>query len=177
MLAIIVLVYGLLKYRWLLVISLLIGFSAYFFIPRVQTRISGTTDPADSARLRIVSWSNAWSIAEDNLLFGTGFNSFRYAQRDYGFLNPDTFEIHSGSGADSSLLFVLATTGIFGFILFFIGLIYPLFGSLKSEVLSTGALLLGLLLHSQFVNSLFFPPIIYLLCRFFRFRQSRWLQL
>lgn len=155
MLALAILVYGVFKYRWLLVLSLLVAFSTYFFVPRVQTRLSGVTDPADSATLRLVSWGNAWEICRDNLVLGVGFNTYRYVQRDYGFLTPDSVDIHSGAGADSSLLFVLATTGIFGLVMFVLGFTY-----MRGVMLS--AVFAGLLLHSQFVNSLFYPPILFL---------------
>jgi len=53
-------------------------------------------------------------IIKDNPLFGVGFNSLRFMKRDYGFLNQDWQESHSGAGVDSSVLFVWATTGVFG---------------------------------------------------------------
>ncbi len=162
MLAIVVFVYGVLKYRWLLLLSIIVAFSAYYFVPRVQTRLSGTTDPSDSAHFRLISWSNTFDIARDNLLTGVGFNAFRYAQRDYGFLSIDNFEKHSGAGSDSSLLFVLATTGIFGLVVYVLGYLMLVFLPLRDKV-SSIAIAGSLLIHSQFVNSLFFPQIMFLL--------------
>jgi O-antigen ligase len=160
MLGVVIFIYGIFKSRWLLPLSLFVVFLAYFAVPRVQTRIAGTTDPADSARYRIVSWQNTLQIAGDNLLFGTGFNSFRYVQKDYGFLDPDTFLEHGGAGSDSSLLFVLATTGVFGLTCYALGFLFPLIGSWS---LVLGALLAGLFVESQFINSLFYPQIMFLL--------------
>lgn len=161
MFAVVILVYGLFKYRWLLVLSGLLAFSAYFFVPRVQTRISGATDPADSAQFRIISWKNTWEIAKDNLLIGVGFNAFRYAQRDYGFLDIDSFYKHSGAGSDSSLLFVLATTGVLGF-LFFVSGFLGVFKAFPDDRLLLFAVFGGLFIHSLFVNSLFYPQILFL---------------
>jgi len=106
MLAVVIFIFGLLKHRKLLFLGVLLAFLAYFLVPRVQTRISGITDPADSARYRLVSWKNAFQISQDNLLTGVGFNAYRYAQKDYGFLTIDNISSRSGAGADSSLLFV-----------------------------------------------------------------------
>ncbi|HLC93879.1 MAG TPA: O-antigen ligase family protein [Patescibacteria group bacterium] len=165
MAAVVILIYGLFKYKMLLLMALLVGFLAYFAVPRVQTRLSGTTDPADSAQFRLVSWSNTVKIAEDNMLLGVGFNAYRYAQNKYGFLTPDTLETHSGAGSDSSLLFVLATTGIPGFIVFIAAFMFPVLDSYinnKSTKWLIPVLVAGLMMHSMFVNSLFYPQVMFM---------------
>jgi O-antigen ligase len=156
-LAVVVMIYGIFRYRILLLASLLVAFSAYYFVPRVQTRISGTTDPADSAQFRFISWKNAYEIASDNLLTGVGFNSYRYVQLEYGFLTPDSEESHSGSGSDSSLLLIIATTGIIG-----LGVFLSSFIFINSWDLTKLALFVSLFLESQFINSLFYPQILFL---------------
>lgn len=158
MLAISVLIYGLIKNPKIIIISLVIGFLAYFAVPRIQTRFAGITDPADSASFRLISWKNTLEIAQDNLVFGVGYNAFKKAQINYGFLDPDTRSEHSATGADSSLLLVLATTGIIGFILFIFSLF---FGVVNSKSLFVLILISSLMLHSQFVNSLLYPQILF----------------
>jgi O-antigen ligase len=153
MLAVVIFIYGISKSPKILLTALLIAFCAYFATPRIQTRLAGITDPADSAHFRFISWQNTWDIAKDNLPLGVGFNAFRYAQMDYGIFEVGEYGGHSGAGSDSSLLLVLATTGIVGFLLFATGLLYAT---------HTYTPLLGLLIHSQFVNSLFYPPILLL---------------
>ncbi len=166
MFGIIVLVYGLFRSKKLLITAVLVMFLTYFAVPRIQTRISGITDPADSAAFRLVSWGNTVKVIKDNYWTGVGFNSFRYAQRDYGFLTPDQDESHSGSGSDSSLLFVFATTGILGVLTYFLALLFPLYDSFKTRysnwliILSS---LIGILMESQFINSLFYPQIMFFL--------------
>jgi len=157
MLSVIVLVLGALKpkARWLLVVAALFAFLTYFAVPRVQTRLAGTTDPADSAAFRLTSWGNAWEIAKDNLLLGVGFNSFRFAQRDYGFFEAGTLGGNAGAGSDSSFLLILATTGIFGVIVFVLSFFW------KIPKLTLVPLIFGLFLHSQFVNSVFYPQILF----------------
>lgn len=164
MFGVVILVYGVFKSRFMLLVSLLVVFLAYFAVPRIQTRISGLTDSSDSASLRLISWKNTWEIVEDNSVFGVGFNTFRYVQKDYGFLDVDSFLTHSGAGSDSSLLFVLATTGIFGLVFYLSGLVLPAisaFSKKKGEWLVVISLVLGFILESQFINSLFYPQIMF----------------
>ncbi|MFA6981840.1 MAG: O-antigen ligase family protein [Patescibacteria group bacterium] len=157
-----VLLLGAVKYRKLLLLSALLAFLAYFAVPRVQTRISGITDPADSAAFRLISWGNVLTIARENPLFGVGFNSYRYAQIERGFVGIGEYETHSGSGSDSSFLLVLATTGVIGFIPFVVGYFWPLFSAMKRKDFFFASILVGLFLHTQFVNALFYPQIMFL---------------
>lgn len=165
MLALSIAVWGVFKYRFFLVLAAILAFSAYFAVPRVQTRISGITDPADSAHFRLISWRNTWEIAQDHLFLGTGFNTFRFVQKDYGFFGVEEGG-HSGGGSDSSLLLVLATTGVLGFAPFLV-----FWGSLGASALSNLqnnfslvllASLVSLLAESFFINSLFYPQIMFL---------------
>uniref|UniRef100_A0A7C4TLU8 O-antigen ligase-related domain-containing protein n=1 Tax=candidate division WWE3 bacterium TaxID=2053526 RepID=A0A7C4TLU8_UNCKA len=170
MLAVVVLVYGFFKSRKLLVLSLLLMACVYFAIPRVQTRLSGTTDPADSAAFRLISWKNAFEIAQDNLIFGVGYNTYRYAQQDYGFITAGETGGNSGAGADSSLLLALATTGGIGLALFIWPIFYAIYESIfLKRTFIVAATLLGLVIHSQFVNSLFYPPILFMWLLFLDF--------
>lgn len=162
MLAVVIFVFGYYRSRTLLYVSLLVAFCAFFAIPRVQTRISGATDPADSARLRIESWSNAYQIAKENLLVGVGFNNYKIAQQKEGLLDIDAATAHSASGTDSSLLLVLATTGILGLAAYLFALLFPAFEK-KTINVTMLALVGGLLLNSLFINSLFYPQILFLL--------------
>ena len=141
-------------------LALLIAFSAYFAIPRIQTRVAGITDPADSAHFRLISWKNTSEISKDNLFLGVGYNAFKKAQVEYGFLTPDSQKEHSSTGSDSSLLLVLATTGVLGLFIFLIALGYPL---VSSKSLFGVVMFIPLLLQSSFTNSLFFPQILFLL--------------
>ncbi len=162
-LSLVVLIHGLFKNRKLLLIFALLTFLVYFAVPRVQTRLSGITDPADSAHFRIISWSNTWQIAKDNLFLGTGYNTFRFAQKEYGFIDAGESGGNSGAGSDSSFLLILATTGVLGSALFVIAFFSPLFTKLSMDLkilfLSTT---IPLFVHSQFVNSIFYPQILFL---------------
>lgn len=168
MLAIIVFIYGLFKARWLLLISLVVAFGAYFAVPRVQTRLAGITDPADSAQFRIASWQEGLTLSSRNLLTGVGFNALRYAKDASEFYDyrPD-LSTHSGAGFDSSLLVVLATTGIPGlfiFGLFYLAVVVEVLRGNRNfrEKLLIVAALVALLVESNFINSLFYSPIMVL---------------
>jgi len=167
MFAVIILVLGMLRARWLLFLAAILMFLTYFAIPRVQTRLSGVTDPADSAAFRLVSWKNTMVIAKDNPILGV--NYFRYAQREYGFFDVGTQGGHAGSGSDSSLLLILATTGVIGTTLFGLGYLTSTANLFSVNRIALFAVLLGLLLHSQFVNSLFYPQIMFLWLSFISF--------
>ena len=101
---------------------------------------------------RIRNYQQSWQIIKVHPLFGVGFNFYRYAQQDYGFLETDWQENHAGSGADNSFLFVWATTGIFG-LLAYLWLIWQM---LKIEPISTTAVIV----HSLFNHSLFYPWVM-----------------
>lgn len=109
-------------------------------------------------KFRIINWGHALTIAKDNLAFGVGFNTYRYAQMRYGYVEERTDEglSHSAAGVDSSLLFVLATTGIPGL------LIYLWFWKKSLRTKSFLVLISGiaLLVHSLFTNTLFYPWIM-----------------
>jgi len=171
LLAVGLLVLGVLKYRWLLLVGILFALGAYFFIPRVQTRLVGITDPADSAAHRLVSWKRTWGVYREYPWWGAGFGNFRLAQKDANYFKVGEWGGRSGAGSDSSLLLILATTGPVGFLLYLM-----LYGSIAIREfrlfkkapakdigllgLSLLAVFLGLALESNFINTLFYPQIM-----------------
>lgn len=117
------------------------------------------TLPDASARLRFASWDEAWQLFLDEPLIGQGYNRYKYSALELGTLKD--LNIHSASGGDSSLLNVLAMTGLLGFVAFF-GL-YILLAKEAWALRKTGyglgflSSLCGLFVHAIFVNSLLFP--------------------
>jgi O-antigen ligase len=111
-----------------------------------------------TVQARIRNWKQSLVIARDHPIFGVGFNAYRYAQRDYGFLGKDWQTSHAGAGADSSILFVMATTGLVGlavYLWFWVSLLRVTRYGLVALASS-----LALLAHSFFNNSLFYPWIM-----------------
>lgn len=161
---------ALIRSRAIFLLGLLAIVGVIFFVPRVQERVIGIRTVDETAQLRIVSWQNALTVIHDHPWLGVGYNLYRYVQVDYGFLN-DTKE-HSASGSDSSLLTIWVTTGILGLLAYvwlFIATLRESWRTWRDKSLpkewrgfGLGLLagLLGLLLHAQFVNSLFYPHIM-----------------
>jgi len=159
------LVIGVLKEKKVFLIALLVFAVSFQLNPRVKTRVEGAITVDESASHRRTSWENAWVVIKKHPLFGVGFNNYRYGQLRYGLVDPESLGGHAGAGVDSSFLFVWATTGIFGLLVYLWLLGKAAFLSyLKAnkDPLSLAFLssIFGLLFHSQFVNSLFFPPIM-----------------
>ena len=157
---------GLVKSPKALIVALLVFIISFTAIPQVRNRIVGALTLDETAVARIESWQRGWEIFSKNPVFGVGFNTYRFVQEKYGNFNFDSPEGgHSGAGSDSSILLVAATTGVFGFILY-IALLFSIFLTVFKNIrenyinLATVAALSALIIHSQFVNSLFFPQIM-----------------
>ena len=116
---------------------------------------------------RIGSFGLAVDIFKAHPILGVGFNSYRYASNKY--LNPplkkeSLFPSHGQSAPDNSFLFVLATAGIIGFILylsFWRILIIKYLRNLRSfdsQVIIFSIIVL--FVSSFFVNALFYTPIL-----------------
>ena len=100
---------------------------------------------------RAESWKTAWNIFSQNPILGVGFNTYRYAQ-------GASADSHAGAGVDSSLLLVLATTGIVGFVIYLKYLKY--LWKLGENDLVLSASLVALFVHSLFLNSQFYPHVM-----------------
>lgn len=101
------------------------------------------------ARLR--NWQESVAIWQTAPIFGIGFNTYRYARG----VNPES---HAGAGADSSLLLVLATTGMLG-LLAYLNLLRTMWQLGKNNLLFKVSFL-GILVHSFFNNTLFYPWVM-----------------
>lgn len=114
-----------------------------------------------STNARIGDAKNALIIFSQNSLFGVGFNTYRFAQYRYGFMKGSlTQEDHGASGADSSLLFVMATSGIVGAVAF-LYFLYIHFHHVKKQKNRLGlSTLLAFFVGSFFVNILFYPSLL-----------------
>lgn len=126
-------------------------------LPRTPDGEGVKLERSNSIWSRIDSWKHAIQIFSYHPILGVGFNNYRYAQNKYGLLNDAKWEVsHAGAGADSSLLFVLATTGVIG-LFFYLWYIKNLFHT-ADILLQTS--LLAILAHSFFLNSLFYPAVL-----------------
>lgn len=126
-----------------------------------------------SAEARLDSAKIAIQIIRDNPFFGVGFNTYRYVQTDYGFRNPINARVsHADAGTDNSFLFIFATTGIIGLI-FYLNLLlqilkksYLNYRQYKDKniqkyiAITIIASVLGIVINSFFINSLFYSFIL-----------------
>jgi O-antigen ligase len=112
------------------------------------------------------NYSQVWQIIREHPLTGVGYNAYRFAQRDYGFLSTEDWaNSNAGAGADNSFLLVWATTGLFGFIAF----VYLWWLILSQSFLEIRNQRSGLLLFvfticltvaATVINCLFYPWIL-----------------
>ncbi|KKQ67138.1 MAG: hypothetical protein US86_C0001G0065 [Candidatus Daviesbacteria bacterium GW2011_GWA2_38_24] len=159
-------IWGYFKFRKLLSLALVVILLSYLISPRFAERINGAVNIDKSARERFVSWKSGVVIFQQKPLLGVGFNNLRYAYKNNNLIKTYSEDGgHSGAGVDSSLIFVLATTGVLGFLgyMYFWYKVLQDHFNLSSLSLSVLSIFLGLLINSQFINSLFFPPLMFTL--------------
>jgi O-antigen ligase len=161
------LVLGLLRSWKLLLTMSLALLLAVAILPPVQARVLGLTQsvealftdnytlPDDSARLRLNSWSEGWQLFLKEPVLGQGYNRYKDASLQHKLTVDPTS--HAASGSDSSLLTVLATTGVLGFTAFFLIYLMLTIDAWRSRQVGLLAGLCGLFIHAIFVNSLLFP--------------------
>lgn len=139
----------------ILFIILLMGFKTYSQLVAQPRGI----DREQSASHRFNTWEQGLTILQKSPFFGVGFNTYRYGIREYGLGNEQFIQSRGSSSNDSSLLFVAATTGIVGLIIY-LPFLATLFKYAYPNNPSLIAAMSGLLVHSFFANSLFYPFIL-----------------
>lgn len=139
----------------ILFLGLILGFSTYERLVAQPRNI----DRAQSAQFRLETWQQGFKLFQMHPVLGVGFNTYRYALKQYNLGDDEFLKSHGASTNDSSFIYVAATTGIIGFVsyVFFLGVIFVA-GVKLNYILSAG--LVGLLAQSFFANTLFYPPLI-----------------
>lgn len=134
---------------------LMAGFQTYAYLVSQPRNI----DRAQSATARLNTWQQGFKLFTSHPILGVGFNSYRYALKKYQLGDTQFLQSHGSSGNDSSLLFVLSTTGILGFLVY-LYFLWTLISSSNWKNITLVAAVSGLIIHSLFANSLFYPPIL-----------------
>lgn len=163
-------VIGLLRSWRLLLFGCLAILIAFFSFPRLQTRILGGFSLDVTAKMRLESYNQAKEIIQDYPYLGVGYNTLRFVREDYGQVQDP--RQHAAGGFDSSFLTIWATTGIIG-LLVYLWLCFTILKEgfkifwdknappvLRGLALGIFAGFSGLIVHSQFVNSLLYPHIM-----------------
>lgn len=149
--------------RWS-ILAVVLTFTILLLVPQFQARLKGAVLIDESAGLRFESWWKGSEIAKVNPIIGVGFNNIRSTQQQLNLVQTYSVEGgHSGAGVDSSLLFVLATTGVAGLIIYLVFWVKTLINFRKqNSILSVTAvtIFISIIISSQFINLLFFPPIM-----------------
>ncbi len=117
------------------------------FLPRQSGGAGVKLERVFSIKQRLDNYTHSLAIIKKQPIFGIGFNSLRFYQNQ-----PIS---HSGAGLDSSLLFVLATTGVVGLLTYL-----NLLKSFYQQSIIIKASLIALLIHSLFQNSLFYSWVM-----------------
>lgn len=137
-----------------IILFLILFFSFQFQIQSVN-KIT-PLDREETASLRFSTWQQGFTIFQNNPILGIGYNAYNFALRQYNLGNKYFLQGKGATTNDSSLLFILSTTGILGFFAY----LFFILGIIKSGNTSLIAGITGLLTHAFFVNSLFYPFIL-----------------
>lgn len=152
-------VLGLAKRKLRKFMYLIIGLIMLAFILPTAKNHSIILTRTFSVSARFTNYRQALEVFKNNPILGVGYNNMCAARNRY--IGFEEYSSHACSGSDSSLLLVLATTGIVGFVVF-LDMCAKVFKEvIKSKkwyvVMASGA---ALIIHSLFSNSLFFPWIM-----------------
>ena len=134
------------KKNYKIILVILVFLASLVFLPRPGGD-GVKLERLFSARQRLDNYREGIGLWQQSPVFGLGFNSLRYYRGD-----PDS---HAAAGLDSSLIFVLATTGVLGF-LAYLNLLKNLWG----KSLLVKITLMALLVDSLFINSLFYAFVM-----------------
>lgn len=148
--------YSIIRKKSVVIILVIATFiSTIFFLPRPGGE-GVKLERIFSINERITSMNEGIRLFTDHPLIGIGFNTLKYAKIQYGFITPNTIDNHSSTGIENSFIFVIATVGLLGF-LFYLILLYQIFIT-GADIVKIS--LIATVVHSLFLNSLFFPPIM-----------------
>lgn len=136
----------------------------YLSVPRLNERVNGAFVIDRSSSARFESWERGIQAFESDPIIGVGFNNLRSFYQNQNLTQTYSSDGgNSGAGVDSSLLFLLATTGVVGLATFLMWPIWMIRRSYKTKYFNLVVLWFGLLLiNSQFINSMFYPPVMLL---------------
>lgn len=145
--------YGKKALGYIFFVLVIFGF-LLFLLPRTEGE-GVRLERLASVNQRFENYSQTLSIIRDFPLFGVGYNNICKVRLDYFGGDEDS---HSCGGSDSSILFVLATTGVLGLFVF-LKLLHSIYEVHQSNLTIAGVLI-SVFVHSMFSNSLFYTPFV-----------------
>ncbi len=149
-----------------LTIILTAGFAIAFFAYTTFVSSPRNIDRTQSASYRIDSWQQGITMFQAYPIHGVGFNSYKYALDQLALVHEGYTNSRGATTNDSSLVYVLATTGSIGMIFYFnffwqllsTSLISFKQGSVLAAVFFSS--IVGLTFQSFFSNTLFYPFLL-----------------
>ena len=121
-----------------------------------------------SIQMRLSSYQEGLKVFSGSPIFGVGFNSYKYAKNNYTELTRAEAVSNASNAPSNSFIFILATTGMLGFLCFgffivmLLKILFLKYKESKDKRIYSGAMaiILALLINSLFQNSLFYSPIV-----------------
>jgi O-antigen ligase len=165
-------VYSVLKRQLtVLAISLVLLVLSIIFLPKDLQSEGVNLLRTASIYSRFEAYKDASAIVQKNPILGIGFNAYRYAQVREDVGGAKVMTSHAGAGVSNSYLFILATTGIVGFLMFIYAVIVLLrniaidkkLGAQKYSVL---AMCSAILVGSLTENILFYSFVLIILAMY-----------
>lgn len=145
------------KQKKLILILLGMGIVIFFFLPKGPQSEGIQLERLATLKSRAESIEKGLVLFRRSPFIGVGFNTLRFHQK----INPQKFREefipeNAAGGIENSFIFLLATTGILGFISY----IYLLRNMYKRGDPILKVSLIAVFIHSLFNNSLFYPWIM-----------------
>ncbi len=132
------------------VIAVLLFLVAVVYLPR-PGREALSLDRFDSTASRLSNWSESIRRIAQKPVFGHGFNVLPFLQQE------TSLPSKAGAGIDNSFLFVGVTTGLVGMIAY--GWLLLTLIKIKRNLFFLASFI-AILVHSLFVNTLFYPSVM-----------------
>lgn len=137
-------------------VALMIIAMIFIVLPKGDS-IGVKLDRKDSIYMRFDNFNETSQIWHKYPLFGVGYNNICTSRTEMGYKSG----LHSCGGADNSIMFILATSGVVGLMMFvFMG--SEMINLSRKDIYGFIFLscLVAVFVHSMFINSAFYPWIL-----------------
>jgi O-antigen ligase len=161
-----VLFFSIIRKKYALIALVIFMLGLFLVIPK-PGGISSSVLREDSSIARLGNWKRGMELFLQKPIFGYGFNMLRSISSPGWSEEPDRILSHAGAGLDNSFLFVLATTGILGgaawAYIWYEAFRQKWFAWKRNASvghLVVASILLAVIVHSLFNNSMFYPWVM-----------------
>ncbi len=113
----------------------------------------------NSINQKFINYQESIDLIKKSPIFGVGFNNLCIAKNS--FLNKDNALSHTCSGLDNSVMFIMATTGVVGLIIF-IQLIFSIIKNTELNLYGWGLIVsfVAIFIHGMFTNTFFYNFVL-----------------